>query len=141
MSRPLLVDLTADGHIHTRLCNHAFGEMEEYVRSALSLGLRQITFLEHLEVDIRYDHRTWLRDKDFQKYFRQGKQLATKYRNKIEVKLGVEVGLNLQSMDKLKRQLTLYPWDTVGLSYHFYNANGRHYNMVSRRQENLQVLA
>lgn len=136
----LPIDITADQHIHTCLCNHASGEMEEYVEFAVSRGLRQITFLEHLEVDIQCDQRTWLRTKDFHRYFRRGKQLAEEYKNRIEIKLGIEVGLNPQAMDTITKQLAKYPWETLGLSYHYFSWNGRHYNMVSRRKENLRPL-
>ena len=37
-----------DYHIHTRLCNHAKGTMEEYIQSAVAKGLREICFLDHL---------------------------------------------------------------------------------------------
>ena len=113
----------------------------EYVESAIALGLHEITFLEHLEVDIRYDYRTWLRDEDFDVFFHQGKSLADKYRDQILIKLGLEVGINLQAMDVIRQHLIRYPWDTIGLSYHFYPHNNRHYNMVSRRHENLTALA
>ncbi len=141
MPEPPPVNLKADGHIHTRLCNHARGTMQQYVESALALGLHQITFLEHLEIGIHYDHRTWLRDEDFDVFFSEGKKLAEKYRDQILIKLGLEVGLNLQAMDAIRQRLIHYPWDTIGLSYHFYYHNGRHYNMVSRRHENLAALA
>lgn len=115
--------------------------MEDYVRSALNRGLRQITFLEHLEVGIRYDHRTWLRRKDFQEYFREGYRLAEKYKDRLQVKLGVEAGLNPEALHELTMRLEEYPWETIGLSYHFFCHNGSHFNMVSRRQKNLQALA
>ncbi len=136
-----LIDLTADGHIHTSLCNHARGGMEEYVLAALQRGLHQITFLEHLEVNIHADQRTWLRDVDFKTYFQTGKKLQEQYRNKITIKLGVEAGFNPAAIKELGLHLARYPWDAIGLSYHFYHYNDRHYNMVSRRQENLRPLA
>ena len=114
--------------------------MEAYVLAALEQGLRQITFLEHLEVDIHSDHRTWLRDKDFTTYFQTGKKLQQQYRGQLTIKLGVEAGLNLSAINELQSQLAKYPWDAIGLSYHFYPYNDRHYNMVSRRQENLRPL-
>ena len=135
------LDLKADGHIHTRLCNHARGTMEQYIESALALGLQRITFLEHLEVNIRYDHRTWLRAEDLDIFFQTGKKLAQKYRHRILIKLGLEVGLNPRAMEAIRRRLSYYPCDTIGLSYHFYLHNGRHYNMVSQRHENLAALA
>jgi len=136
-----LIDITADGHVHTRLCNHALGDLEDYVVSARNHGLQQITFLEHLEAGIHTDHRTWLRNKDFIKYFRIGEQLKKKYEGQIIINLGVEVGLNLSAINKLKQRLARYPWDSIGLSFHFYNHSNYHYNMVSQRQENLEALS
>ena len=46
---PSLIDLRTDGHVHTSLCNHASGTMEEYVKAAIGKGLEAIVFLEHLE--------------------------------------------------------------------------------------------
>jgi histidinol-phosphatase (PHP family) len=114
--------------------------MEDYVISALTHGLHQITFLEHLEVAILADHRTWLRPKDFDEYFRQGRRLQEKYRDRIDIGLGVEAGFNPEAIKELKQQLKVYPWDTIGLSYHFYNHNSHHYNMVSRKRPDLAIL-
>ncbi len=47
-----LIDVSFDGHVHTRLCNHAVGEMAEYVEQAVQRGLTTIVFLEHLETAI-----------------------------------------------------------------------------------------
>jgi len=63
------LDLSQDSHIHTRLCNHATGEMEEYVLAALNKGLQTIIFLEHLEEKTVYFERTWLTEADFSYYF------------------------------------------------------------------------
>ena len=34
-----LIDITCDGHVHTALCQHAVGAMEDYVRAAIDRGL------------------------------------------------------------------------------------------------------
>lgn len=39
-----------DLHIHTRLCGHASGEMEEYVQAALNAGLQEMGFSDHIPV-------------------------------------------------------------------------------------------
>jgi len=53
--------LTADDrHIHTKLCCHASGEMEEYVLAAIGRDLDGIVFLEHMEEGICCAERTWL---------------------------------------------------------------------------------
>lgn len=140
MSHRFTVDLTADGHVHTRMCRHASGEMEDYVKAALVKGLRSITFLEHLEVKICTRHRTWLTADDFNEYFRQGTLLKKKYGSHIEILLGVEVGYNSEESDTINQLLITYPWESIGLSYHFFPLEHRHFNMVSRNPDHLTAL-
>lgn len=137
----MLIDTTADGHIHTFLCHHARGTMEEYVESALSRGLRKIVFLEHLEAGISYFESTWLEAADFEFYWAEGQRLQEKYRGRLEIGLGVEVGYNPCRQEEIAAFLARYRWDRIGLSYHFLEVEGRHYNVVSKRRENLVALA
>lgn len=134
---PAKVDLRADNHVHTSLCNHASGTMEEYVLAALAQNLSTLTFLEHLEAEIRYFERTWLTDADFASYFREGERLKKKYRDRITIRLGVEVGYNPEAVDRLREGLARYPFELVGISYHFFPHGQRHLNLVSRRPENI----
>ena len=137
----LLPDLLIDGHVHTKLCNHAIGEMEEYVQAAIEKKLHTIIFLEHLEVAIDSSERIWLTEKDFEYYFVEGNRLKEKYGSSINIKLGVEAGYNGMELPRLRDALQAYPWDHRGLSYHFYYDTVKgHLNMVSRRQENITAL-
>jgi histidinol-phosphatase (PHP family) len=137
---PSLIDLNVDGHIHTSLCQHASGSMEEYVRAAIAKGLRTIVFLEHLEAEISYGERTWLTEADFAVYFREGERLREKYADRLTIKLGVEVGYNPLAVDALRHSLGRNSWDLIGLSYHFFFHGGRHLNMVSRKRHNIEAL-
>lgn len=109
--------------------------------AAINRGLRTIIFLEHLEAEINYAERTWLTESDFAVYFEEGQRLREKYAGRISVRLGVEVGHNPRAVNILQHKLSLYPWDQIGLSYHFFFLGGRHLNMVSRRQDNIDALA
>jgi histidinol-phosphatase (PHP family) len=135
------IDLFTDGHIHTRLCNHANGEMEDYVKAATRRGLKKIIFLEHFESDIQTLERIWLREKDFEYYFTEGKRLKKKYQDSLEIILGIEAGFNPFGLDNMLSSLKSYPCEHVGLSYHFLFNGKNHLNMVSRRQESLKALA
>jgi histidinol-phosphatase (PHP family) len=139
-SKEVPVDLNIDSHVHTHLCNHATGEMEEYVQAALNAGLHTIIFREHLEEDIVYFERTWLTETDFAYYFEEGWRLQEKYQGRLAIKLGVEVGYNPLAIDSLQKKITQYPWDHIGLSYHYYFSGKEHLNMVSRRQRNIEKL-
>ncbi|MFZ5775867.1 MAG: histidinol-phosphatase [Thermodesulfobacteriota bacterium] len=140
MSSPV-IDSKSDGHVHTRYCGHAQGEMEEYVRAAIGMGLREIVFLEHLECGISYFESTWLTDDDFDAYHREGERLRRLYGERIRIGLGVEVGFNPEAVPEILARLSRHAWDRIGVSYHYYGIDGRHYNVVSRRQQNLEALA
>ncbi len=132
-----VIDLTTDGHIHTSLCNHASGEMEDYVKAAIGKGLKKIIFLEHLETNILTPERIWLRQEDFDYYFAEGHKLKRKYQDTLEIILGVEAGLNPAEIDNLNALIKSYPCEHIGLSYHFLLSGKQHLNLVSRRPENI----
>lgn len=134
----LSIDLTTDGHIHTHFCHHAVGDMEDYVLAALQKGLKRIIFLEHLECGIDYFESTWLSAADFAAYIAIGDELKSKYRDKIAIGIGIEVGYNPEKQGEITAFLRSYPWDRVGLSYHFYREGGRHLNMLSRKEANMR---
>jgi histidinol-phosphatase (PHP family) len=134
------IDTTVDGHVHTCLCHHARGEMEEYILSAVNKGLRKIIFLEHLEVGINYFESTWLTEDDFSLYHAEGQRLQEKYQGAIEVGLGVEVGYNPRFLQEIQQRLALHTWDRIGISYHFLETASVHLNMVSRKQINIDRL-
>jgi histidinol-phosphatase (PHP family) len=136
----LLIDTNIDGHVHTKLCHHARGEMEEYVLAAIDLGLRKLVFLEHLEVGINYFESTWLTEDDFNFYHEEGKRLQNKYQGSLEIGLGVEVGYNPNSLEEIQRRLALHAWDRIGISYHFMDTGSGHLNLVSSKLINIEAL-
>jgi len=135
-----LIDTTIDGHVHTKLCHHARGEMEEYVLAAINTGLRKLIFLEHLEVGINYFESTWLTEEDFNYYHEEGKRLQEKYQDRIEIGLGIEVGYNPKFLKETQRRLALHTWDRIGISYHFLETDSAHLNMVSSKQVNIDAM-
>ncbi|MDD2463183.1 MAG: histidinol-phosphatase [Desulfobulbus sp.] len=136
-----LIDTTFDGHVHTRLCNHAVGEMEEYVVEAIQRGLKTVCFLEHLETEIVYQPPCWLEDKAFIYYFEEGSRLKQCYRGKIEIRLGVEMGFNPRAFALIQQRLAHFPIERIGLSCHFHLHEGRHLNLLSRKAQSLDRLA
>ncbi len=136
------IDLGCDGHVHTKFCHHATGEMEEYVEAALACGLREIIFLEHFEAGINYDMgATWLTADEFVFYQGECRRLDQKYGERIRVGAGVEIGLNPQGLAEIRDFINGHSWARVGLSYHYFEEDGEHINMLSRRQENIKRFA
>ena len=134
------MDITGDHHVHTGLCNHAQGEMEEYVEAALRRGLRSITFLEHLECGLQYTPRIGLTPELFEEYFEEGERLQEKYTGHITIRLGAEIGYNAAAKDELLLMLDRFPFAHRGLSCHFYWDGKEHLNMLSRREDHIRKL-
>ena len=136
-----MIESKIDGHVHTRLCHHASGEMEEYVRAALGQGLQGLIFLEHYEVGINYFESTWLSPAEFESYFQEGTRLREKYRGRIAIGLGVEVGYNPARVEETLVFLASRAWERIGISYHFFAEAGVHYNTLSQKQDNLEMFS
>ena len=133
------VDLFSDTHIHTSLCRHASGTMEEYVLSAIEQGLTQLVFLEHLEEGINTSFRTWLTEEDFDVYFEEGQRLQQRYGEQIKIGIGVEVGFNPDCTDLILQRLARRSWDRIGLSCHFFKIDGgeEHLNVLSKNRRTI----
>lgn len=134
------IDLKTDGHVHTPLCLHASGSMEEYVKAAIERGIERLYFLEHLESGIKYFERTWLTEDDFREYFLEGRRLRDVYGEHLFIGLGVEVGYNPERVEEILAKLAHYQWDRVAISYHFMRVGDCHYNLVSRKPYNIDAL-
>ena len=116
--------------------------MEEYVLSAISKGLQELVFLEHMEAGVDYFESTWLTETDFDVYFSEGQELQKKYAGDIKVSLGVEVGYSPTHKEELLERLAKRKWDRIGVSYHFMPqlTEAMHFNIVSRKDINIRAV-
>lgn len=81
----MLVDL----HNHTKRCNHANGECEEYVLAAIAQGVDIFGFSDHAPMKFDEAYRMGLDEVD--DYRREVLDLRAKYRDKIDIRIGFEV--------------------------------------------------
>jgi len=134
------IHTTIDRHIHTKLCRHASGEMEEYILAAIRQNLDGIIFLEHMEEGISCAERTWLTEEDFDNYFSEGNRLQEKYNGRLSIGLGVECGYNPDCSQALTSRLEKRNWDEVGISCHFIKPDGcqEHLNLFSKKKHSLE---
>ena len=85
-----------DYHIHTKYCNHAAGEMEEYVQAAIKNNLSEMGFACHIPMEYypvelpREFFAMSLVDLNT-KYFPEIQRLQNKYKEQIEIKTGLEI--------------------------------------------------
>ncbi len=90
----MIVDL----HNHTKLCNHASGEMEEYVKSAIKKGVKYFGFSDHAPMDFEKKYRMSFSQMKF--YEKEIKKIKKEFENDIKILSGYEVDFLPKYMDK-----------------------------------------
>lgn len=89
----MIVDL----HNHTKLCNHAEGEIYEYIEKAIECGVKYFGFSDHAPMD--YDPKYRMSLMQMQKYEIDVLKAKENYKDKIEILLGYEVDYLKGHMD------------------------------------------
>lgn len=90
--------MIADLHNHTKLCNHAEGEIFEYVEKAIECGTKYFGFSEHAPMNFDQKYRiSFDQMKSYENAVLSAKEL---YKDKIEILLGYEVDFLKNYMDE-----------------------------------------
>ncbi|WP_080875409.1 histidinol-phosphatase HisJ family protein [Oceanobacillus timonensis] len=80
-----------DFHMHSNFSADCDAEMEDMIREAIRKGLKEIAFTEHLDVD--YPDEEWDFSFDPKAYQKKLEGLREKYQNDIQIRKGIEVGV------------------------------------------------
>lgn len=106
-----------DLHNHTTLCHHASGSMDEYITKAIDLGIDIYGFSCHSPMDFDPNYRMSLEELPL--YCQMIEKIQNKYKDKIEILLGLEVDFIDTREDLLKKEIFQYPFDYLIGSVHF----------------------
>lgn len=90
----MIVDL----HNHTPLCNHAVGEIDDYIEAAIKSGTKYFGFSDHAAMD--FDPKYRMDFSDMNSYEKDVLDAKEKYKDKIEILLGYEVDYLKGHMDE-----------------------------------------
>lgn len=127
--------MLADYHVHTEFSNDSIYPMEEVVKDAISLGIGDICFTDHVDYG---PYRDWddprgiqyrpgdegepeqvaLTNVDYKKYFSMIEKMREKYREKIAIKAGLEFGVQTHTIPEYEKLFRSYPFDFIILSIH-----------------------
>ncbi len=81
--------MTIDLHNHTKLCNHATGEVEEYIQRAIDAGVGIFGFSDHAPMD--FDQKYRMSFEQMSEYEAKIKEAKDKFKGQIDIRLGYEV--------------------------------------------------
>ena len=115
-------DLKFDLHTHHDRCGHAVGTIQDYIEAAIKQGLNVIGIADHspyfsCEEDQPFPRITMAKS-EFSIYVNEVLQLREKYKDKIEVLLGVEVDFFPEYVENYRLHFNNYPFDYIIGSVH-----------------------
>lgn len=105
--------MKADYHVHTYYSDDSECPMEEMIQKAISIGLDEITFTEHVDYGVKTDLNC-----DYESYFEEITSMQKKYKGIITIKAGIEFGVQPHTAKQFQEDFEKYPFDFVILSNH-----------------------
>ena len=126
-----------DFHMHSEHSFDSQAKMEDMVLSANEKNKKVICFTDH--IDLYYNSH---RDLDFHKssYFENLNEMKDKYANKIDIRAGVELGLQSRIIDRYQEFMEDSPFDFVIMSTHAVDDLDLHENEFFQGLNGLQAL-
>lgn len=108
--------MRADVHMHTNFSHDSESSPEEMIQGAIEKGLEVICFTDHFDKD----NMSWGLEDIFdpEAYFRAMIPLREKYRGRIDVRIGVELGMQPHLAEFYNQFVRRYPFDFVIGSLH-----------------------
>ncbi|MDD5447931.1 MAG: histidinol-phosphatase HisJ family protein [Actinomycetota bacterium] len=110
--------LVPDYHIHTDMCGHACGSVEEMVEAALEKGFAEIGIADHLPCIYVDDPALSMSTSEIESYVEEVLRSREKHKGEITVRLGIEADYHEQTMGERVKMLESYPFDYVIGSVH-----------------------
>lgn len=108
-------------HTHTERCHHADGTPEEYILRAAGCGIRYMGFSDHSPFICAGGEQSnyRVRSEEARDYCGEIKNLADKYRDRIDIKVGFEMEYYPENFDKMLENAVSYGAEYLILGQHF----------------------
>jgi histidinol-phosphatase (PHP family) len=112
-----------DYHTHHVRCGHASGELEDYVKRGIEIGLAQLGLSDHMPL-LHVDPATYFSGmampmEELPRYAEECLKLKEKYKGQIDIRVGLEGDYIEGYETEIKSIIDAYPWDYVIGSVHF----------------------
>ena len=116
-----------DFHMHTSFSSDSQADPEEMIESAINKGLTGICFTDHQDWDMPGATPDMSFTFDTEAYFEKMTALRERYKDKIDINIGVELGLQEHLAEKYTEFTSKYPFDLIIGSIHAVNGKDPYY--------------
>jgi histidinol-phosphatase (PHP family) len=112
-----------DLHTHHERCGHASGTIEDYIKAAITNGLQVVGISDHSPYFYSEKEQLYpgiaMAKSEFVHYVNEVQMLKEKYKEKIQVLLGVESDFFPNHIEDYKKIYSNYPFDYIIGSVHY----------------------
>lgn len=118
----------ADYHVHTEFSDDSIYPMENVIRDAVEMGMDEICLTDHVDygikddwdgnVRIRFRGGEPLANVDYPVYAEKIRILTERYKGRINIKMGLEFGVQMHTIPRFEALFARYPFDFIILSIH-----------------------
>lgn len=118
----------ADFHLHSSFSGDSKTPMEAMIQQAVALGLSELCFTEHMDMDFPYTKEaTYTFDLNTDSYLFDLIKYKEKYASQINILFGVELGVQAHIAKKLAAYAKSYDFDFIIASSHLCNGTDPYY--------------
>jgi len=110
--------MRADYHTHTWFSSDSDTNPEDMIKQAIHLGLQTICFTDHFDKDYPIYNGKEAFQLDVPKYFNTMKELQEKYKDKINIRIGMETGIQPHLGGFYQKVVDSYEFDFILGSVH-----------------------
>ncbi|WP_353894044.1 histidinol-phosphatase HisJ family protein [Proteinivorax hydrogeniformans] len=105
-----------DYHVHTSFSEDSQADMEETIKKAIQQGIKEVCFTDHVDYDFCVDGANF--EFDIKEYKQTITGYAQKYKNKLSILKGVELGVQPHISEKCSKLTQQGEFDFVIASTH-----------------------
>lgn len=117
-----------DYHVHCDYSDDSWYLMEDVIKDAINLGLKEICFTDHVDYGVKPDWQPEdiflpgknqvVKNVHYELYMNDLKRLSEKYKQQIKIKTGLEFGMQMHTIPQFQKLYNRYPFDFILLSVH-----------------------
>lgn len=123
-----------DCHLHSDFSGDCDTPAELMAEKAVSLGMKGICFTEHLDLDAPVIDGTDF-SLDTGKYIQRMEALKAKYRSRLDIRIGVELGMQSHVLSQITGFAAAWPFDFIIASQHYINGGDPYYPSYFKDRE------
>ena len=114
------MEVRADFHMHTEFSGDSEAPVRAMLDAALERGMEAVCITDHIDEDYPEDSETGTNPFlfDLDQYFQVLREIKKEYADRLDLRIGVELGLQPHLGERYRKLIETYPFDFVIGSLH-----------------------